>query len=78
MLIEGHRPGVMERLGLGPDACPERLIHGRMTGWGQDSSWDARAGHDLTYLAMTGELGFSEAQIEGLAKKGALREAGTP
>lgn len=56
VLIEGFRPGVMERLGLGPAECHDRLIYGRMTGWGQDGPWAARAGHDLTYLAMTGAL----------------------
>jgi alpha-methylacyl-CoA racemase len=56
VLIEGFRPGVMERLGLGPDTCPERLVYGRMTGWGQEGPWAARAGHDLTYLAMSGAL----------------------
>ena len=56
ILIEGFRPGVMERLGLGPDACPERLIYGRMTGWGQQGRWSDRAGHDINYLGMTGAL----------------------
>jgi alpha-methylacyl-CoA racemase len=60
VLLEGYRPGVMERLGLGPDACLDRnprLIYGRMTGWGQDGPLAARAGHDLTYLAIAGVLG---------------------
>ncbi|MEP1535595.1 MAG: CaiB/BaiF CoA-transferase family protein [Paracoccaceae bacterium] len=56
ILIEGYRPGVMERLGLGPDDCPESLIYGRMTGWGQSGPLAQRAGHDITYLAMTGVL----------------------
>jgi alpha-methylacyl-CoA racemase len=59
VLIEGNRPGVMERLGLGPDeamAVNPRLIYGRMTGWGQDGPLALRAGHDLTYLAVTGAL----------------------
>ena len=56
ILIEGFRPGVMERLGLGPQECPERLIYGRMTGWGQTGPWSATAGHDINYLAMTGAL----------------------
>jgi alpha-methylacyl-CoA racemase len=58
-LIEGFRPGVMERLGLGPDACLERnprLVYGRMTGWGQDGPMAQRAGHDLNYLALSGTL----------------------
>lgn len=56
MLIEGFRPGVMERLGLGPEDCPERLIYGRMTGWGQSGPWAQTAGHDINYLALTGAL----------------------
>ena len=58
--IEGFRPGVMERLGLGPDAClavNPRLVYGRMTGWGQDRPARPRAGHDINYLAVTGALG---------------------
>ncbi len=59
VLIEGFRPGVMERLGLGPDAALERnprLIYGRMTGWGQTGPLAQSAGHDLTYIALTGAL----------------------
>ena len=58
-LIEGYRPGVMERLGLSPDACLERnpkLVYGRMTGWGQDGPMGQMAGHDINYLAITGAL----------------------
>ncbi len=58
-LIEGFRPGVMERMGLGPEAClarNPRLVYGRMTGWGQDGPLAERAGHDLTYIALTGAL----------------------
>jgi len=58
-LIEGFRPGVMERLGLGPEPClarNPRLAYGRLTGWGQDGPLAQRAGHDLTYLAVTGVL----------------------
>ncbi|WP_082341006.1 CaiB/BaiF CoA-transferase family protein [Pseudomonas sp. MIACH] len=58
-LIEGFRPGVTERLGLGPDDCLARnpqLIYGRMTGWGQTGPMAAYAGHDLNYLALTGVL----------------------
>lgn len=57
--IEGFRPGVMERLGLGPDVCLERnprLVYGRLTGWGQDGPYAARAGHDLNYIAIAGAL----------------------
>jgi alpha-methylacyl-CoA racemase len=58
-LIEGYRPGVAERLGLGPDVCIERnakLVYGRMTGWGQDGPLATTAGHDLNYIALTGAL----------------------
>lgn len=58
-LIEGFRPGVTERLGLGPDACLKRnprLIYGRMTGWGQSGPLAMAAGHDLNYIALTGVL----------------------
>ncbi|WP_299358591.1 CaiB/BaiF CoA-transferase family protein [uncultured Paracoccus sp.] len=58
-LIEGFRPGVMERLGLGPEPCRvrnPRLVYGRLTGWGQDGPLALRAGHDLNYLALTGVL----------------------
>ncbi|KIN62955.1 L-carnitine dehydratase/bile acid-inducible protein F [Sulfitobacter noctilucicola] len=56
VVIEGFRPGVMERLGLGPDACPDTVIYARMTGWGQDGPWSHTAGHDINYLALTGAL----------------------
>jgi alpha-methylacyl-CoA racemase len=58
-LIEGFRPGVMERLGLGPEVClaeNPRLIYGRMTGWGQSGPLAHRAGHDINYLGITGAL----------------------
>ena len=59
ILIEGFRPGVMERLGLSPDECMKanpKLIYGRMTGWGQTGSLSHSAGHDINYLAITGAL----------------------
>lgn len=59
-LLEGQRPGVMERLGLGPDDCLERnkrLVYGRMTGWGQEGPLSQSAGHDIDYIAITGALG---------------------
>jgi alpha-methylacyl-CoA racemase len=59
LALEGFRPGVMERLGLGPDVClarNPRLVFGRMTGWGQEGPLAARAGHDVTYLAVAGAL----------------------
>jgi len=58
-LIEGFRPGVMERLGLGPDVCHAfnpRLVFGRMTGWGQEGPLRDRAGHDINYISLTGTL----------------------
>src|SRR5262245_4423592 len=61
-LIEGMRPGVMERLGLGPDVCLKRnprLVYGRMTGWGQSGPLAHAAGHDLNYIALSGALWYS-------------------
>lgn len=58
-LIEGFRPGVMERLGVGPEAClarNPRLVFGRMTGWGQEGPLAHAAGHDINYIALTGAL----------------------
>jgi alpha-methylacyl-CoA racemase len=58
-LVEGYRPGVMERLGLGPDrllADNPRLVYGRITGWGQSGPLSQEAGHDINYLALTGLL----------------------
>lgn len=63
-VIEGLRPGVMERLGLGPDAARAlnpALIYGRMTGWGQDGPRAAQAGHDLNYLSLSGALWYAAA-----------------
>ncbi|MEU3300094.1 CaiB/BaiF CoA-transferase family protein [Streptomyces sp. NPDC006678] len=61
VLIEGYRPGVAERLGVGPKECHARnprLVYGRMTGWGQDGPLAQRAGHDIAYIAITGTLGM--------------------
>ena len=58
-IIEGFRPGVMERQGLGPDVVLKRnpkLVYGRMTGWGQTGPWSMAAGHDMNYIAITGAL----------------------
>ncbi len=58
-LVEGFRPGVAERLGLGPDVClarNEKLVYGRMTGWGQDGPISHAAGHDINYIALSGVL----------------------
>ena len=60
VLVEGLRPGVAERLGVGPDTCLERnprLVYARMTGWGQDGPLAPRVGHDINYAAITGALG---------------------
>ncbi|CAM3611115.1 CaiB/BaiF CoA-transferase family protein [Smaragdicoccus niigatensis] len=59
VVIEGYRPGVAERMGLGPDEClarNPRLVYGRMTGWGQYGPMADRAGHDINYISMTGTL----------------------
>jgi alpha-methylacyl-CoA racemase len=59
VLVEGFRPGVAERIGIGPDAClarNPRLVYGRMTGWGQDGPLAPRAGHDINYIAVAGAL----------------------
>ena len=61
ILIEGFRPGVAERLGLGPEQCWARnpkLVYGRMTGWGQDGPLASTAGHDIDYIAISGALGL--------------------
>ncbi len=58
-LLEGFRPGVTERLGIGPDAClarNPRLVYGRMTGWGQDGPMSQAAGHDINYISLAGAL----------------------
>ena len=65
-LFEGFRPGVAERLGIGPEACMDRnpkLVYGRMTGWGQDGPYAQMAGHDINYIALAGAL-------EGIGRKG--------
>ncbi len=59
IVFEGNRPGVMEKLGLGPEDCHKinpALIYGRMTGWGQDGPWARKAGHDINYIGLTGAL----------------------
>jgi len=60
VLMEGFRPGVLERLGIGPDVClarNPRLVYARLTGWGQDGPLAQRAGHDINYIALAGALG---------------------
>ena len=66
VLFEGYRPGVMERLGIGPDICLARnpkLVYGRMTGWGQTGPLSQAAGHDINYISLTGAL-------HGIGRKG--------
>lgn len=67
-LIEGFRPGVAERLGIGPETCLERnpkLIYGRMTGWGQYGNYSQMAGHDINYIALSGVLGLIGREDQG-------------
>lgn len=67
-LIEGFRPGVMERLGIGPDVCMERnpkLVFGRMTGWGQTGPYSQAAGHDINYISLAGALAHFGRRDEG-------------
>tara|TARA_Y100000815_G_scaffold275663_1_gene315747 strand:- start:17639 stop:18766 length:1128 start_codon:yes stop_codon:yes gene_type:complete len=67
-LIEGFRPGVMERLGLGPDIClalNPKLAYGRLTGWGQDGPLAKTVGHDINYLALTGALSMIGSREQG-------------
>ncbi len=67
-VIEGFRPGVMERIGLGPDVCireNRKLVYGRMTGWGQDGPLSKVAGHDINYIALAGALGAIGDQDRG-------------
>jgi alpha-methylacyl-CoA racemase len=79
-LIEGNRPGVMERLGLGPAECAKRnprLVYGRMTGWGQDGPLAQAAGHDLNYLALSGILSLAARPEEApIAPPTVLGDAG--
>ena len=68
ILIEGFRPGVTERMGLGPDICLERnpaLVYGRMTGWGQEGPYAMAAGHDINYIALSGVLSMIGRKGEG-------------
>jgi CoA-transferase family III len=67
VLVEGFRPGTMERLGLGPDSCRvrnPRLVYARMTGWGQDGPLARAAGHDINYIALSGALSLTGASGE--------------
>src|SRR3954466_1211320 len=67
-LIEGFRPGVMERLGIGPDVCLARnpqLVFGRMTGWGQEGPYAPWSGHDINYISLAGALAHIGRRGEG-------------
>ena len=67
-LLEGFRPGVMERLGIGPDECLARnpkLVFGRMTGWGQTGPYSQAAGHDINYISLAGALAHFGREGEG-------------
>ena len=79
-LIEANRPGVMERLGLGPSDCAlrnPRLVYGRMTGWGQDGPLSQTAGHDINYLALSGVLSLAARRGEApIAPPTVLGDAG--
>jgi alpha-methylacyl-CoA racemase len=79
-LIEGFRPGVMERLGLGPDVlCADnrRLVYGRMTGWGQEGPLAGAAGHDINYIALAGNLhGFGRAGEKPVPPANAVADFG--
>ena len=79
VLIEGYRPGVTERLGLGPEDCAkvnDRLIYARMTGWGQTGPRSQQAGHDINYISLNGVLhavGLGKAQPKQIANAEAYR-----
>jgi alpha-methylacyl-CoA racemase len=80
-LIEGFRPGVMERLGLGRDVLLARnaaLVYGRITGFGQDGPFADRAGHDINYIAMSGVLSAIGRRGERRARAAVLRRAAVP
>jgi alpha-methylacyl-CoA racemase len=79
VLVEGFRPGVMERLGLGPDAClaaNPQLIYGRMTGWGQTGPMARTPGHDINYLALSGALAAIGTRDEPVAPLNLLADYG--
>jgi alpha-methylacyl-CoA racemase len=79
VLVEGFRPGTMERLGLGPDSCRARnprLVYARMTGWGQDGPLARAAGHDINYIALSGALSLTGASGEPVAPPGLVGDFG--
>lgn len=78
VLLEGFRPGVAERLGLGPAVCGARnpaLVYGRMTGWGQDGPLADHAGHDINTRAVLAELGLSQEAIADLERSRVVASA---
>jgi alpha-methylacyl-CoA racemase len=80
VLVEGFRPGTMERLGLGPEPCRARnprLVYARMTGWGQDGPLAQAAGHDINYIALSGALALSGAGGTPIAPPGLIGDFGS-
>jgi alpha-methylacyl-CoA racemase len=80
VLVEGFRPGTMERLGLGPEPCRarnSRLVYARMTGWGQDGPLAQAAGHDINYIALSGALALSGAGGTPIAPPGLIGDFGS-
>lgn len=80
VLVEGFRPGTMERLGLGPEHCRERnprLVYARMTGWGQEGPLAQAAGHDINYIALSGALALSGAGGTPVAPPGLIGDFGS-
>jgi alpha-methylacyl-CoA racemase len=80
VLVEGFRPGTMERLGLGPEPCRERnprLVYARMTGWGQDGPLAQAAGHDINYIALSGALALSGTGGTPIAPPGLIGDFGS-
>jgi alpha-methylacyl-CoA racemase len=79
VLVEGFRPGTMERLGLGPEPCQAsnpRLVYARITGWGQDGPLARAAGHDINYIALSGALGLTGTSGEPIAPPGLVGDFG--
>jgi alpha-methylacyl-CoA racemase len=80
VLVEGFRPGTMERLGLGPEPCQERnarLVYARMTGWGQEGPLSSAAGHDINYIALSGALALTGAGGTPVAPPGLVGDFGS-
>src|ERR1035438_532761 len=80
VLVEGFRPGTMERLGLGPEPCQERnarLVYARMTGWGQEGPLASAAGHDINYIALSGALALTGTGGTPVAPPGLVGDFGS-